>query len=231
MPCWTIHLGIATKLNENYKLNKDQFLYGSILPDVLSTNPYGRDFSHFFGTKYHDLCKEEIITDVEGFKTAYEDKLDKDLILGYYVHILTDYFYNDYVFRNFYVRDENDHIIGVRTKEKELLIPNSNDSRGRRKYKQADFVNYGKILLENGMVEIPVSLEEIKKQLDLLENHFIDEEEVRQRLEYLSSEEFIEFNSGYKEDEFVMGNKEEYQKIFDGCLQFCYDKTKQYVKR
>ena len=142
MPCWTIHLGVATKLNENYKLNKDQFLYGSVLPDVMDTNAFGRDFSHFFGTKYHDLCPEEIIVDVEKFKSTYEDRLPNDLILGYYVHILTDYFYNDYVFRNCYLRDEDDHVIGIKTKEGHTLIPNPNDSRGRRKIKQADFVNF-----------------------------------------------------------------------------------------
>ena len=42
MPCWTIHLGVATKLNEKYKLNKNQFLYGSVLPDVMETNAFGR---------------------------------------------------------------------------------------------------------------------------------------------------------------------------------------------
>ena len=231
MPCWTIHLGVATKLNEKYKLNKDQFLYGSILPDVMSTNPYGRDFSHFFGTKYHDICPEEIITDTEAFKEAYQDRLDKDIILGYYVHILTDYFFNDYVFRKFYVRDENNHIIGVKTKEGKLLVPDANDSRGRRKYKQADFVNFGKLLLENGMVEKPASLEEIKKQLDLLNEHFIEEEEVKQRLAYLASNDFIEFNSGYSDEAFVMADKDEYQKIFDGCVEFCHEKAKEYVKR
>ena len=119
MPCWTIHLGVATKLNEKYKLNKNQFLYGSVLPDVMETNAFGRDFSHFFGTKYHDLCKDEIIVDVEKFKETYEDRLSKDLILGYYVHILTDYFYNDYVFKNCYLRDEEGRVTGIKTKDGE----------------------------------------------------------------------------------------------------------------
>lgn len=231
MPCWTIHLGVATKLNENYKLNKDQFLYGSVLPDVMSNNPFGRDFTHFFGTKYHDVCQEEIIVDVDRFKSTYEDRLPNDLILGYYVHILTDYFYNDYVFRNCYIRDENNHIIGVRTKEGETLIPDINDSKGRRKIKQSDFINFGKLLLSNNQVGIPTALEEIKKQLPLLESEFLTEEEAKIRLEYLSSQSFKDFNSGYSDETFVMCNREEYQKVFDECVEFCLEKTKQYVKR
>lgn len=231
MPCWTIHLGVATKLNEEYKLNKNRFLYGSILPDVSSTNVYGRDFSHFFGTKMHDVCPEEVIVDVERFRKTYEENLDKELILGYYVHILTDFFYNDYVFKNFFVRDEFDHIVGLKTREGDLIIPNPNDTRGRRKYKQRDFVNFGKLLLKNGKIEIPSSLEEIEKQLNLLNNHFLEREEVKERLEYLSSEEFIEFNSGYHAGLFVLAGKEEYQKLFDDCVKYCHDKTKQYVKR
>ena len=229
MPCWTIHLGVANKLNENYKLNKEQFLYGSILPDVMDTNPFGRDFSHFFGTRYHDLCKEEIIVDVDRFKSTYEDRLSHDLILGYYVHILTDYFYNDYVFRNCYLRDENNHVIGIKTKEGHTLIPNPNDSRGRRKIKQSDFINYGKLLLSNNLVGIPTDVEEIKKQLHLLESEFITKEEVQKRLDYLSSEEFKQFNSGYLDELFVMCDKDEYQKVFDDCIDFCIEKTKQYV--
>ena len=231
MPCWTIHLGVATKLNENYKLNKDQFLYGSVLPDVMDTNAFGRDFSHFFGTKYHDLCPEEIIVDVEKFKSTYKDRLPNDLILGYYVHILTDYFYNDYVFRNCYLRDEDDHVIGIKTKEGHTLIPNPNDSRGRRKIKQADFVNFGKLLLERGLVQVPTDLEEIKKQLHLLESQFLEPEEVKKRLDYFSSQSFIDFNSGYLDELFVMCDKEEYQKVFDECVAFCEEKTKQYIKR
>lgn len=231
MPCWTIHLGVATKLNENYKLNKDQFLYGSVLPDVMDTNAYGRDFSHFFGTKYHDLCPEEIIVDVDKFKSTYEDRLSNDLILGYYVHILTDYFYNDYVFRNCYLRDEFDRVTGIKTKEGHTLIPNPNDSRGRRKIKQADFVNFGKLLLKSGQVQVPTDLEEIKKQLHLLENQFLEPEEVKKRLDYFSSQSFIDFNSGYLDELFVMCDKDEYQKVFADCVTFCEEKTKQYVKR
>ncbi len=231
MPCWTIHLGVAKKLNEKYKLNKDQFLYGSILPDVMDTNPYGRDFSHFFGTKFHDVCKEEVIVDVDRFKTTYEDRLTKDLILGYYVHILTDYYYNDYVFRNCYLRDEEDHVIGIKTKEGHTLIPNPNDSKGRRKIKQRDFVNFGKLLLASNQVEVPTNLEEIKKQLDLLENQFLSEEEASKRLEYLNSENFIDFNSGYVAELFTMATPEEYQKVFDDCVEFCDSLAKQYVKK
>lgn len=231
MPCWTIHLGVATKLYEKYKLNKEQFLYGSVLPDVMETNAFGRDFSHFFGTKYHDLCKDEIIVDVEKFKETYEDKLSKDLILGYYVHILTDYFYNDYVFKNCYLRDEEGHVTGIKTKDGHTLIPNPNDSKGRRKIKQSDFVNFGKLLLASGQVQVPTDLEEIKKQLDLLESHFLTEEEVNKRLEYLSSKSFTDFNSGYLEELFIMCDKDEYQRVFDDCVTFCEEKTKQYIKR
>ena len=231
MPCWTIHLGVATKLNEKYKLNKDQFLYGSILPDVLDTNPFGRNFTHFFGTKYHDLCKEEIITDVEKFKETYQDRLDQDLILGYYVHLLTDYFYNDYVFRKCYIRDEFDHIIGIKTKEGDTLIPNPNDSKGRRRIKQRDFVNFGKLLMANNMVEIPTDITEIKKQLSLLENTFLSPEEVKKRLEYLNSKDFVDYNSGYIVDLFVMCGIEEYQELFTNCVDFCKDQTKQYIKK
>ena len=160
-------------------------------------------------------------------KEPYCD-IDFEEEMEYY---LTDYFYNDYVFRNCYLRDEFNHVTGIKTKEGHTLIPNPNDSRGRRKIKQADFINFGKLLLASGKVEVPTSLEEIKKQLHLLEKEFLDEEEVKKRLDYLSSQSFIEFNSGYSDESFVMADKDEYQKVFDECVAFCEEKTKQYIKR
>ena len=52
-----------------------------------------------------------------------------------------------------------------------------------------------------------------------------------QILAYFASNDFIEFNSGYSDESFVMADKDEYQKIFDGCVEFCHEKAKEYVKR
>ena len=59
-------------------------------------------------------------------------------------------------------------------------------------------------------------------------NHY---EEVKKRLDYFSSQSFIDYNSGYLDELFVMCDKEQYQKLFDECVAFCCEKTEKYIKR
>mgnify|MGYP003296550719 CR=1 FL=1 len=39
-------------------------------------------------------------------------------MIGYLIHILTDKYYNEYMFRNFYIYDENGNGIGMYLKGK-----------------------------------------------------------------------------------------------------------------
>lgn len=225
MPCWTIHLGVATILNKDLKLNKDKFLFGSVIPDVTKENPFGRKYAHYFGTKTHDKCNEEVV-DIDKFLEDYKDKMDYDLIIGYYVHLLTDIYYNDQVYSNSFVTDKEKEVIGIRDKEGNIFVPEENTHDVRRKIKQSDFINYGKYLLEQGLLEIPENVEVVKEELQLLKEHFVEYEEAKERIEYFKTDDFIEFNTGYDEEAFKLFTKEEYDKIFDDCIAFCKRKIK-----
>ena len=40
---------------------------------------------------------------VEEKTKLYKEKLDNPIMLGYLIHILTDRFYNEYIFKHFYI--------------------------------------------------------------------------------------------------------------------------------
>lgn len=102
MPTHKIHLAIAKKVSDKLKFDLDSVMLGSVLPDICNEKKH--QLSHFqFGEK--DL---EGLANPDKFVQKYKSKLNNPVMLGYLIHILTDRFYNEYIFRNFYIYDEND---------------------------------------------------------------------------------------------------------------------------
>lgn len=215
MPCWTIHTAIAKDLNKKLNLNPDLLYYGVVLPDVDKGNEVGKFKTHFYID--HPKYLGEVYIDFDQFMSKYKNKLDRDLIIGYYIHLLTDYYFNEYVFNNTYVIDDNGHI-----KEIKLINGSTDDIESRRKLKQDDFVMYGNYLLKNNRVGIPKDKELIYKHLSDLKHSFINEVEVNNRIDYMNSDNFLEYNN--KEENYKLFNREVYNKIYSDCLEFIKDK-------
>jgi hypothetical protein len=229
MPCWAIHLAVAKVLNKNYHLNKDLFYYGNVLPDVLKTNIYSRNKTHFYGETKHIICKEENIIELPRFLKTYEDRLDREMIIGYYTHLLTDYFYNDEIYTKSFVIDSYGNIIGIKLLTGEIISLKNNSHNSRRYFKQKDFIRYGKYLFEENLVAIPTNKKLIATHLLDLKPPFISSYELDERIHYLSSPEFrkyyLNFNNNFK-----LFTKEEYDKMFTNCLDYVDDKVKTYTK-
>lgn len=215
MPCWTIHTAIAKDLNKELNLNPDLLYYGAILPDVDKNNNYGKFKAHFYIK--HPKYYEEVIVDFNQFMEKYKNKLDKDLIIGYYIHLLTDYYFNEYMFNNTYVLDDKGYI-----REIKLLLGSSNDIESRRRFKQLDFIMYGGYLLRNNRVGIPKDKDIINKHLCELEDCFLSEDEVNKRIDYMNSNDFYEYNN--REENYCLFTREVYDKLYSDCLDFIKDK-------
>ncbi len=84
-----IHMAIAKKINKNLKRNEKQILIGSIAPDISKIVDEPRYITHF-------ADKEDSIPDIEKFLKKYKDKLNDDFVLGYYIHLLTDYLWQKF---------------------------------------------------------------------------------------------------------------------------------------
>lgn len=215
MPCWTIHTAIAKDLNKELNLNPDLLYYGAVLPDVDKGNEVGKFKAHFYID--HPKYPDEVIIDFDKFMDKYKNRLDRDLVIGYYIHLLTDYYFNEYIFDNTYILDDTGSI-----REIKLLLGTTPDIESRRRLKQDDFIMYGSYLLNNNRVGIPKDKELIYKHLCDLKHSFINEIEVNNRINYMNSNDFLEYNN--KKENYKLFTREEYDKLYADCLKFIKDK-------
>lgn len=89
MPSTIIHLAVAKEIN--YKLKKDnsKFLLGAIAPDLSKEIGLDRNMSHF-------IDNEDGIPNLDLFLNKYKKYLNDDFVLGYYVHLFTDFLWFKY---------------------------------------------------------------------------------------------------------------------------------------
>jgi len=144
MPTHKMHMAIANRVNKTLKLDNDMVMIGSVLPDL--TVDKRHRISHF---KNGEEGVEGTANPYK-FLLKYKSSLKNPIMVGYLIHLLTDRYFNSYVFQNFYIYDENTHLIGIKFKDDEnALLP----IEKIRYEKHRDFYVYDKYLLENGRVD------------------------------------------------------------------------------
>ena len=116
MPTHKTHLAIAKKVNEKLNLDLDQIMLGSVLPDIVEEK--NNQITHF----QHVEKDLEGLANPDEFVKKYKNKLSNPVMIGFLIHILSDRFYNEYFFKQFYIYDENDNGIGMILKGKRKLL-------------------------------------------------------------------------------------------------------------
>lgn len=202
MPSWITHLVTAKRILNKIEIkDKNSFLFGNIMPDVLNnylvkdTNVH-RDYhiTHFTDDVIINGIKYEF-PNPEKFLLEYKNKMNNPVIFGFYVHLLTDYFWNNLSYTN-YFKEHNGLVkvgfIDGSTKDFEF------DSAIR--IKQADFIKFTEYLknknnidsinysdellyLSNEITELPLTKEDIEKTLVEVDK-LINEEKATDEMEY-----------------------------------------------
>ena len=228
MPSWSIHLALAKKISDKLGLNKDLYLYGSLIPDIDCISNVTRKHTHYYETDlYFDFCNKARKIDIDKFLEDYKDLLNNHLILGYYSHLLTDNFYNENAYSRWIV-DESKNPIGIKLKDNFIEYIESDDkNRIKQKYKHDDFELYGKYLYKNNEVQVPEDINIIKENVKYLKDQFITKEEVEYRFDYLKNG-FKEFNSFKGNETYRMFSEKELDEIFNSCLDMLIDKVKDF---
>ena len=83
-----IHMAVANEVNKVLKRDNSKLLIGSIAPDISKQIGQDRTISHFIF--------EDGLIDLDKFLDKYKNNLDDDFVLGYYIHLLPDYFWFKY---------------------------------------------------------------------------------------------------------------------------------------
>ena len=90
-----IHIAVANEVNKTLKRNNKHILIGSIAPDIAKHIGIAKKNSHFQDT-------DADLPHLEEFLNKYKDKLNDDFVLGYYIHLYTDYLWFKYFEPDFY---------------------------------------------------------------------------------------------------------------------------------
>ncbi len=90
-----IHIAVANELNKKLKRNSSKLLIGTIAPDISKEIGQNKVKSHFLDSKDTD------IPNIKKFLNKYKNNLNDDFVLGYYIHLYTDYLWFKYFVTEF----------------------------------------------------------------------------------------------------------------------------------
>ena len=96
-----IHMAVANEINKVIKKDTHKLLIGSIAPDISKHLGETKVKSHFLDSEDTD------IPNVDNFLNKYKDKLDDDFVIGYYIHLYTDYLWFKYFISEIYNEENN----------------------------------------------------------------------------------------------------------------------------
>ncbi len=91
-----IHLAVANEINKELNRDKSQLLIGAIAPDISKFIGEDKTKSHFLKELDSD------IPDIESFLNKYKNSLTDDFVMGYFIHLYTDYLWFKYFVTEFY---------------------------------------------------------------------------------------------------------------------------------
>ena len=94
-----IHMAVASEINKVIRRDNDRLLIGSIAPDISKQVGESKVKSHFLDEQGND------IPNMDRFLEKYKSKLDDDFVLGYYIHLYTDYLWFKYFLPEVYKKD------------------------------------------------------------------------------------------------------------------------------
>lgn len=172
MPNWKTHLEIAKHLNNklNYNIEEyNMFLLGNILPDINNcyiveniSKKLKHEDTHFSDLQGH-------IT----FYNKYKDEIKNNpIILGYFVHLYTDYFWNN----DFYEKVKSTSLNEISPEQKRIMKQKDfkiyND---KHEFEGLNFNDLEKVLDKIKLIkEVDITKEDLIKVINFLDNLKVD---------------------------------------------------------
>ena len=154
-----IHIAVANEINKVLKKDESKFLIGSIAPDIAKHIGKTKVKSHF-------QDNDDGIPNLEKFLNKYGNKLDDPFILGYYIHIYTDYLWFKYFIPEVFnddtsmIKKLNGEIVKCNGKMKQQYIYNDYTNLNRQVIDEYNLnlkIFYNDIpVFENKIEEIPM---------------------------------------------------------------------------
>ena len=189
MPTWAIHLATAKKVSEKINADKNIFTFGNILPDIPNEYVVKEITHHVSHPRTHfevDVLIVEHIEkryDLKNFAEKYKSKFSNPLMLGYYVHLLTDYFWNDKTYGEHGIYDEEKNRIGLILNNGERILCSKERAR---QIKTHDFRVFSKYIYDHHLADKPEYQKEILEYLKEIDWMTLEKSDIEKTIEYIS---------------------------------------------
>lgn len=85
-----IHIAVAKEINKDLKMKEKELFLGTIAPDISKQLGESKVKSHFL------LNDKSNLPILDNFLDKYQDNLKNPFIMGYYIHLFTDYLWFKY---------------------------------------------------------------------------------------------------------------------------------------
>ena len=160
------------------------------------------------------------LPDIEKFRKMYKSKLKNTFILGYYTHLLTDYFWNDYCYTNYFsMYDKTKNLIKVKQLDGSEKIETWHESVTE---KQKDFRVFTRYLQKQ--ININYNFDEN----DILEDSkefSITKSDISNTVDYLKNIKNIEI----EQEDYTIFNEEVLKQTFNDSIDFIVGKIAEEV--
>ena len=142
-----IHIAVANEINKVIRRNSKNLLIGSIAPDIAKHIGMSKVKSHF-EDENNDL------PNMDKFLFKYKNNLNDDFVLGYYIHLYTDYLWFKYFEPEFY---KNGVIYKLDGSIKEVPFEKKRD------YFYNDYTNLNVKLIDEYNLDLSIFYEDVPK--------------------------------------------------------------------
>lgn len=105
-----IHMAVANEVNKTLKRDNNAILIGSIAPDISKQVGETKLKSHFLDDVDNN------IPNIPRFLEKYKNNLDDDFVMGYFIHLYTDYLWFKYFITEIYKKDVITKLDGTKVK-------------------------------------------------------------------------------------------------------------------
>ena len=212
MPTWPVHLKIANSLVKKYHYS-DDFIIGNVIPDTMNgyviDNP--SNIFHHTVTHYSEVQPLGVPRiNIGSFLNDNRKKLNNELVLGVYCHLLADLYFNEYTMKN-HTKEENGILYAV------LKDGSLDKNVSPMTSKQNDFKVFGDDFIKNKEVgnEVRITKETINLSKEL--NYPIEKEDILKTVDKIN--EIV--NDDIKEQEdYQMFTEKELISVYNNCYEY-----------
>ena len=196
MASTVIHMCVANEVNKYLKKDDKGILIGSIAPDISKHINETKKYSHFLDNVDND------IPNIDRFLNKYKNYLNDDFVMGYYIHLYTDYLWFKYFISNFIKKD---FIYTLDNKKVNL------SDKEKLEYVYNDYTNLNIKLLDEYEVDLSIFYEDIPNFKNVIEEIPMD------KLQLIIDKAGLIIKNSKEEKSFIF-DIEEINKFIEFCV-------------